>query len=83
MHSFNLCRSLANIPEDKMLSTFSTYKTELDDIFRNNRKRDYIKGHDGINHCLIIRLLQNSTQMKMLKKLTDVYGCSDSTTVSV
>lgn len=67
---------------DEILDTFSTYKTDLDEIYENNRRRDYIKGHDGINHCFIIRLLQQNVQMKMLEKLTEVYSNTKTSAVS-
>ncbi|XP_065371157.1 uncharacterized protein LOC135963294 [Calliphora vicina] len=72
--------SLQSVPVEDILNTFSKYKSELDEIYENNCKRDYIKGHDGINHCFVIRLLQPNIQMKMLEMLTDVYSNTKSTT---
>lgn len=67
---------------EEILNTFSTYKSDLDEIYENNRRRDYIKSHDGINHCFIIRLLQQNVQMKMLEKLTEIYKNTKTSTVS-
>ncbi|KAM7360589.1 uncharacterized protein ACRADG_006313 [Cochliomyia hominivorax] len=72
--------SLLNIPMNDILDTFSTYKSDLDKIYENNRKKDYIKGHDGINHCFVIKLLQQNIQMKMLEKLTEIYSDTKNTT---
>ncbi|KNC34743.1 hypothetical protein FF38_01907 [Lucilia cuprina] len=73
-------KSLQDIPADEILNTFSIYQTELDEIYKNNYKRDYIKGHEGINHCFVIRLLPQNIQMKMLEKLTDIYSNTKSST---
>ena len=64
-----------------ILHTFSNCKNELDEIYQKCYKKDYIKGHDGINHCFVIRLLQQNVQLKMLEKLTDVYSDGKNTTV--
>ncbi|XP_037809647.1 uncharacterized protein DDB_G0284459 [Lucilia sericata] len=73
-------KSLQDVPAEEILNTFSIYQTELDEIYKNNYKRDYIKGHEGINHCFVIRLLPQNIQMKMLEKLTDVYSNTKSST---
>lgn len=65
-----------------LLATFDEHKHILDDIYQRNRKKDHIKSHDGINHCFVIRLMENQTQLKMLQKLTDVYSSANSTTVN-
>ncbi|TMW48598.1 hypothetical protein DOY81_006322 [Sarcophaga bullata] len=72
--------SLQDMSLSDILHTFSTYKNDLDEIYQKYYKRDYINGHDGINHCFVIRLLQQNVQLKMLEKLTDVYSDGKNTT---
>lgn len=67
---------------DEILNTLPKHKSKLDKIYRDNRKRDYIKGYDGINHCFVIRLLPANIQMKMLEKLSEAYS-KRSNTVSM
>lgn len=67
----------------EILDTFSIYKNELDEIYKKYCKKDYIKGHDGINHCFVMRLIDQNVQLKMLQKLTDIYSNTNNTTVNM
>uniref|UniRef100_A0A1I8NDW8 Uncharacterized protein n=1 Tax=Musca domestica TaxID=7370 RepID=A0A1I8NDW8_MUSDO len=62
-----------------LMDTFSLYKTDLDQIFEKCRKKDYVKSHDGVNHCLVIGLIDHKIQLKMLEKLSEKYNSNNST----
>lgn len=65
-----------------LMETFTKYKPDFDKIYEKYHKKDHVKSHDGANHCLVIGLIDQRIQLKMLQKLSDEYNSTNSTTVS-
>ncbi|XP_075147786.1 uncharacterized protein LOC142221840 [Haematobia irritans] len=72
--------SLESMTLVELMDTFELYKTDLDKIYEKYRKKDHVKSHDGVNHCLVIGLIDQHKQFKMLEKLSEVYNSTNSTT---
>ncbi|XP_061393855.1 enolase-phosphatase E1-like [Musca vetustissima] len=71
--------SLKDMSFTDLMETFSLYQTDLDQIYEKCRKKDYIKSYDGVNHCLVIGLIDHKIQFKMMEKLSEKYNSNNST----
>ncbi|XP_073815429.1 uncharacterized protein [Musca autumnalis] len=71
--------SLKDMTLKDLMETFSSYKSDMDEIYEKYRKKDYVKSHDGVNHCLVIGLIDHKIQLKMMEKLSEKYNSNNST----
>uniref|UniRef100_W8C7B4 Uncharacterized protein CG4951 n=1 Tax=Ceratitis capitata TaxID=7213 RepID=W8C7B4_CERCA len=65
--------SLNNMTAEEILNTFPKYKSQIDGIFHELKSKPKVTGYNGINHYLVIELIDNEKQLQMMNKLGEVY----------